>query len=217
MRPINPTSGKNYSLDTNVLTPLGFWSPSALVFFQTDAPRELRLDFAHLLTFSTSPTWSYSSALSKGSGAFNHQPLTASLRHRLRASSRPELTGPLGLDDGHASASAGSASAPPVALITVTVSRKPTRAMCARCSLRFSPRSDRCGPRNWRRWKPGPRSAPIWARYHVSDTTDVAFLIARLAREIRQAKQARMNRERRSRSGLVTEPRIGLPQTAWAS
>ncbi|CAK9014944.1 unnamed protein product [Durusdinium trenchii] len=74
VRPINPTSGKNYSLDTNVLTPLGFWSPSALVFFQTDAPREL-----------------------------------------------PELTGPLGLDDGHASASAGSASAPPVALITVTV------------------------------------------------------------------------------------------------
>ena len=42
---------------------------------------------------------------------------------------------------------------PTTALITVTVSRKPTRAM-----------------------------------YHVSDTTDVAFLIARLAREIRQAK-----------------------------
>lgn len=74
--------------------------------------------------------------------------------------SEPELTGPLGLDDGHASASAGSASAPPVALITVTVSRKPTRAM-----------------------------------YHVSDTTDVAFLIARLAREIRQAKQAQENEE----------------------
>ncbi|CAJ1447257.1 unnamed protein product [Effrenium voratum] len=42
-----------------------------------------------------------------------------------------------------------------VSLITVTVSRKPTRAM-----------------------------------YHVNDTTDVTFLIARLAREMRQMKQA---------------------------
>ena len=34
-------------------------------------------------------------------------------------------------------------------------------------------------------------------RYHVSDTTDVAFLIALLAREIRQAKQQEEKARRR--------------------
>lgn len=61
-----------------------------------------------------------------------------------------------------------------VSLITVTVSRKPTRAM-----------------------------------YHVSDTTDVAFLVALLAREIRQGKHSAPDAEEKAVSVAVGWERPG--------
>ena len=94
-----------------------------------------------------------------------------------------------------------------MSLITVTVNRKPTRAMCllrfwglcgdmiAMIQERLSALSlgNTCRGLNKKSHKHciGPgclvlllHRAATCCRYHVSDTTDVAFLIARLARDL---------------------------------
>lgn len=103
-----------------------------------------------------------------------------SMRVLQKMPSEPELTVSAPSQGAAEAGEAGNAPAAPVSLITVTVNRKPTRAM-----------------------------------YHVSDATDVAFLIARLAREIRQAKQAQENESNaQAAQGGQESADQGLPERA---